>query len=126
MKRRILPLLLLLALLCTGCRSTETPNAEAIGLPQDLIGTWVSADPGELDMVETIVFSEDGSFSVQCDYHGMDAGTISGDYVTEDDHLICNITAGTSPYTAEYTFRVDGRELVLTQDGSDAHYLRNS
>lgn len=124
--KKILPLFAALFLL-VGCKTAQSaPESTLPAIPQDLIGTWVSADPGELDMVETIVFSEDGSFSVQCDYHGMDAGTISGDYVTEDDHLICNITAGTSPYTAEYTFRVDGRELVLTQDGSDAHYLRNS
>lgn len=119
---------LLAVLLLVGCAAKEpTEPAEALPVvPQDLVGTWVSADPGELDMVETIVFEQDGSFSVQCDYRGEDAGTIYGTFTAELDTLICSITGGTTPYATEFTFRVDGRELVLTRDGSDAHYLKNA
>lgn len=125
--KKILWILLSVVLLvgCAAKEPAETTEPPTL-IPQDLVGTWVSADPGELDMVETIVFSQDGSFSVQCDYHGEDAGTIYGTFTTELDRLICSITGGTTPYAAEYTFRVDGRELVLTRDGSDAHYLKNS
>lgn len=127
MKRRILPLLLpllLLALLCAGCRGTETPNAEAVGLPQDLIGTWVSADPGELDMVETLTFSQDGTLTVSCTFQGKDAGTVGGSCKIENGVLICDITEGASPYTVQYTFAVDGRELRLTDAEGTAQYLR--
>lgn len=129
MKRLLLSIFLLLALLCVGCHGASTPTdapEESLGLPQDLIGTWVSADPGELDMVETITFEDDGTMTVSCTYQGKDAGTIRGTCVLSEGRLLCSITEGSSPYSVTYSFQVDGRELLLTDAEHTAQYLRAS
>lgn len=123
MKCRMIPLFLLLVLLCTGCR--ETPSAApSVSVPQELVGTWVSADGGTLDIIETLTFTQDGSLTVRCTFRGQDAGAVSGVCRLENGVLICDITEGTSPYTVQYTFAVDGRELRLTDAEGTAQYLR--
>ncbi len=132
MRRLLLPLLLL-ALLCVGCGTAETAPAETTaqeteteGLPQELIGSWTSADPGELQMVETITFFDDGTLRVSCVYQGADAGTVSGTCHVSGNRLICDITDGAAPYSVEYDFRIDGRELFLSDSDGVAQYLRVS
>lgn len=121
MRRACVLLLLALALL-VGCAA---PAAEA-ALPRELIAMWRSADPGELDLVETIEFFEDGSFTVSCTYQGQDTGTLTGTWTAADGTVSCRITGGAAPYTVDYAYTVDGRELTLEDDDGPAHYLRVS
>ncbi|MBQ3355897.1 MAG: hypothetical protein IJG45_02110 [Oscillospiraceae bacterium] len=135
MKRLTAAILLLALLCCVGCsRTPATPESTAApvtelpeyGIPQDLPGVWSSADAGKLMMSETITFGEDGSLSVSGVYEGSDMGTIYGTYRVMGNTIFCDITEGATPFKVSYAFRVDGRELVLTDDDGDAHYLRTS
>lgn len=134
--KRVLICCLLCLLLC-GCSAqaettptetdalpTESSAAEAI--PQDLPGVWVSASAGERNMIETITFGENGSLMVHLDYEGSDYSTVYGTYCIRDGKLVCDITEGATPFQVEYAFRIDGRELYLTDEDGEAHYLRNS
>ncbi len=136
MKQLIFCLCLVL-LLCVGCQgeSTQATTTEPTGttteatptfIPAELLGSWVSATGGELEMVETITFGEDGTISVSAVYQGHDTGTIYGTYLVAGHSIYCNITEGTTPFTVEYDFRIDGRELTLTDAEGPAHYLRVS
>lgn len=140
MRTLLLILTLLTLLLSAGCADGENSTApssqtesiqtssteEVMTLPQELIGVWVSADEGERDMIETITFYEDGSMTVELKYQGSDYGTLYGSCTPEGHRIICSITDGASPYTVEYEYRIDGRELILTDDDGPAHYLRTS
>lgn len=106
--------------------STEESTREIMTLPRELLGVWVSADEGERNMVETIIFFEDGSMTVELKYQGSDYGKLYGSCTLEGHRLICSITDGASPYTVEYEFRIDGRMLILTDDDGPAEYLRTS
>ena len=133
--KRILIVLLILSILCaTGCaktpatESTAAPVTEPIenAIPQELPGVWTSANAGKLMMSETITFGEDGSLTVTGIYEGSDMGTIYGTYRVVFNTIFCDITEGTTPFQVSYAFRIDGRELVLTDDDGDATYLRTS
>ena len=133
--KRLLITILLLSLLCAaGCAGTQTPETAAVpateltegGIPQELPGVWTSADAGKLMMSETITFGEDGSLSVSGTYQGGNLGTIYGTYRVVFNTIFCDITEGTTPFQVSYAFRIDGRELVLTDDDGDATYLRTS
>lgn len=135
MKRLLLCCLLCLLLCGCGESALQEPSAaeptpqeslSAEPIPQDLPGVWVSASGGERNMIETITFGEDGSLIVHLDYEGSDYSTVFGTYCIKDGKLVCDITEGTTPFQKEYTFRIDGRELYLTDEDSEAHYLRNS
>lgn len=119
--------LALLLCLCGACAPEEQPSVEVLaGVPQELPGVWVSASGGELELVETITFYEDGSLEVSATYQGADAGTIYGSYRVEEDAIYCSITEGVEPFDMTFTYRIDGRELTLTDGDGDAHYLRTS
>lgn len=134
--KRILLILLILSVLCAaGCTqapATEESAAPPVtemtegGIPQDLPGVWTSANAGKLMMSETITFGEDGSLMVTGTYEGSDMGTIYGTYRVVFNTIFCDITEGTTPFQVSYSFRIDGRELVLTDDDGDATYLRTS
>lgn len=134
--KRFLLLLLALVLLCVGCEgvqqptetteTTQTASFDLSSVPENFIAMWRSADAGELDMVETITFFEDGTLSVNCTYQGADVGTIYGTYYVDGDRVCCDMTANGEPYTVEYHFVLDGRELTLEDDDGPAHYLRVS
>lgn len=131
MKKVILLLLLLVLTLSTACGKAQTAGTTAtkeavFTVPQELPGVWVSADAGTLQMTETITFYESGELMVSATYQGRDAGTIYGTYQVEFDTIYCSITEGAEPFDITYTFRIDGRELILTDDDGDAHYLRTS
>ncbi len=132
MKRLMICLLCLLFLCGCGDPSVQEPSFEETTLPvQELIppelcGVWVSADAGERNMVETITFGEDGSLMVHLDYEGSDYSTIYGTYTVERNTVFCDITGGTTPFQVEYDYRIDGRELYLTDSDGTAQYLRNS
>lgn len=132
MKRGIVLLLLGALLLLSACAAqgesaslgAEKPSAD---IPQELLGTWVSADGGgERQMVETITFSSDGSLTVHLDYQGSPYQTISGSFTVEGGTVHCSITEGTAPFDVDYEFTVDGRELYLNSGDRSSHYLRNS
>lgn len=141
--RQLLCCLLLLCVLFVGCEtaadsaesSTQIPSeapqtlpdaSDEPEIPQDLPGVWVSADAGKLMLSETITFGEDGSLTVSGTYQGSDAGTVYGTYRVEYNRILCSITGGTTPFDVSYQFRIDGRELILTDDDGEAHYLRTS
>lgn len=138
--KRLLILLILLTLLLTACGKTEAPTVntedptqsqaaqitETEAVPPMLIGAWRSLDPGELDMVETIEFFEDGSISVNCTYQGQDAGTIYGTYTVTNGMLHCDMTANDAPYIIDYQFLIDGRELTLINEDREANYIKVS
>lgn len=135
MKQLILCLCLVL-LLCTACgKQTPAPTAstteptvpttnEAYFIPTELLGSWASASGGELELVETITFFEDGTMTVSAVYQGSDAGTIYGTYVVQGHSIYCAITEGATPFSVVYDFRIDGRELTLTDEDGTAQYLR--
>lgn len=134
MKRLIFCILCLSLLLC-ACARTPTPSdggtadtaaPTELSIPQGLAGVWVSAHAGEWNMIETITFGEDGSLSVQLTYEGSDYQTIYGTYTVSGGTIFCDITEGTTPFQIEYTYRIDGRELYLTDEDGEAQYLRNS
>ena len=140
--KRVLICCLLCLLLC-GCSGKAASNpadpqgssaSESIpqessvpeSIPQELPGVWVSASAGERNMIETITFGENGSLMVHLDYEGSDYSTVYGTYCIRDGKLVCDITEGATPFQVEYAFRIDGRELYLTDEDGEAHYLRNS
>lgn len=139
MKKLLLPILALLALLA-GCAKppaettapsvTAEPTEETVfSAPQDLFGVWVSASEGELRMTETISFFEDGAMTVSIVYRGDNHGALSGTYSVEGDAIHCSVlesTDGTAPYTVDYRFAIDGRELTLQDADGEARYLRTS
>ena len=67
-----------------------------------------------------------GTVTVRLDYEGSLYGVLSGSFYVEGHSVVCHITEGASPYDVTYEYRVDGRELYLTDDDGVAHYLRNS
>jgi len=135
MKYGLMVCFLLLSLLFTACQQ-DTLEPQQTAPPQmideqsavlpELIGSWVSASGGELEMVETITFFPDGTMTVSCTYQGADAGTIYGTYYGDEQQVICDITEGAEPYTIKYMYTIDGRELTLENSDRTAHYLRNA
>ena len=141
--KQLLCCLLLLCVLFVGCEtaadsaesSTQIPSeapqtlpdaSDEPEIPQDLPGVWVSASEGQLMLTETITFYENGDLTVSGTYQGSDAGTVYGTYRVEYNRILCSITGGTTPFDVSYQFRIDGRELILTDDDGEAHYLRTS
>ena len=75
MKKTLCLLLALLtaALLLAGCaarKDATTAESAADGIPQDLVGVWVSANTGEDQIRETITFNDDGTMSASAEYRG--------------------------------------------------------
>lgn len=137
MKKTLCLLLALLtaALLLAGCAARKdvagdatTAESAADGIPQDLVGVWVSANTGEDQIRETITFNDDGTMSVSAEYRGQDAGTISGTFTVKGSVLTCDIDQNASgAFTRVYTFAVDGRELTLDySEKGPVKYLRVS
>lgn len=137
MKKTLCLLLALLtaALLLAGCAARKDADGDAAtvesaadGIPQDLVGVWVSANTGENQIRETITFNDDGTMSVSAEYRGQDAGTISGTFTVKGSVLTCDIDRNASgAFTRVYTFAVDGRELTLDySEKGPVKYLRVS
>ena len=135
MKRWLCLILILGLLTAVGCseaapsesvEASSAPPETVFSVPQDLPGVWVSASEGQLMLTETITFYENGDLTVSGTYQGSDSGTIYGTYYVDNDQIFCDITAGTTPFKVTYTFRIDGRELVLSDAEGEAHYLRTS
>ena len=135
MKRWLCLILILGLLTAVGCseaapsesvEASSAPPETVFSVPQDLPGVWVSASEGQLMLTETITFYENGNLTVSGTYQGSDSGTIYGTYYVDNDQIFCDITAGTTPFKVTYTFRIDGRELILSDAEGEAHYLRTS
>ena len=135
MKKTFIPLLLLLTLMLGACTaapaeptqpSSGETSAEGV-IPQDLLGTWSSAHDGELRVTETFTVYEDGAVYATVKRDGENAGAVNGTYYTVGGTLYCHIDSGTEqPYDLEYTFRIDGRELYLTDSDGTSQFLRVS
>lgn len=136
MKRWLCLMILFCLLFAAGCsdaKEPEVPSTEtaasaetAFSVPQELPGVWSSASEGQLMLTETITFYDNGDLEISGKYQGDDAGTIYGTYRVDGNRLLCDITGGTTPFSVTYTFRIDGRELILTDEEGDARYLRTS
>ena len=137
MKRGLILILLIAALLCTGCAAvapteapadalTEAPTA-ADSIPAELVGTWSSAHSGELDITESFTFNEDGTLSASAVSHGTQTQTVTGTFTVSGHTLTCEVTGGVSaPYTLVFDYRIDGRELYLTDADGESQFLRTS
>lgn len=139
MKRKFIALFLLVPVLCcAGCASdasaevpTEAPTAAltvaADSIPAELVGTWSSASSGELDMTETFTFYDDGTFSAYAVYRDTQTQALTGTFTVGGHTLYCEITGGAAePYTQTFDYRIDGRELYLTDAEGESHFLRTS
>ena len=136
----LIALALLLALCaCSGERTApnDAGSSESTGatepatgsdpIPEALIGTWSSADSGQLDMTETFTFNEDGTLSATAVLRGTQSPSVTGTFTVDGHTLYCVVTGGVSePYTVTFEFRIDGRELYLTDSDGEAHFLRVS
>lgn len=131
-------LLIALLALCTACTSktqtptqspettapTTAPEVSAHELDPQIVGTWVKS--GEFaenaDYVETLLISDDGTISVQLDFRGEPYQTLTGTWYTDGRHFVVYIAAD-EPYTTDYQYIVDGRELTLqSEDGTYVYY----
>ena len=137
MKRGLILILLIAALLCTGCAAgvpTETPTdapteapTATDSIPAELVGTWASAHSGELDITESFTFNEDGTLSASAVYRGTQTQTITGTFTVSGHTLTCEITGGAAdPYTLVFDYRLDGRELYLADTDGESQFLRTS
>lgn len=132
MKRFFILFLMFALLLCVGCSSKEaetTQNTELSApaqLPRGLVGQWVSATVSDRGYSEIITFEEDGYLTVSSMKDGVVEQTIYGSFRIEGRKLIFDITGGAAPYSDEFEFTIDGRELYLTDSDGLAHYLRTS
>lgn len=138
MKQFFAIFLILSMLLCVACsedesaattQSTvmlETALTEIAQLPRGLEGEWMSASAGERGYTEAITFFADGTLTVSSLLNGEVQQTIYGTFRVEGDMIIYEITGGTTPYSGEYKYVLDGRELYLIDDDQPAHYLRTS
>ncbi len=148
MKRYFVIFLMLSMLLCAGCTSEGTKNvktteasesattqsadapetapSELVQLPRGLEGNWTSASVSDRGYSESITFFEDGTLSVSSLLNGTVQQTIYGTFHVDGDKIVYEITEGTIPYSGEYKYVLDGRELYLIDDDQPAHYLRTS
>ncbi len=139
MKRICALLMISLTLLCAACGShngdsssatnkSEMPqeSTEQIALPHGLAGDWSSASAGERGYSEMISFGEDGSLTVSSLKDGVIEQTIYGTFYVEGNRIIFNITGGATPYSDEFEYSIEGRELYLIDDDGPAQYLRTS
>lgn len=128
----ILLVLTVALMLLAGCQENaapaETQPPETVTFTPDpdhpLVGTWVKAgefDEGA-DYVETLTVSGDGTLTVQLDFRGEPYQILTGSYTITGQHFVVTIDAET-PYTTDYRFAVDGRELMLEDtNGSYLYY----
>ena len=137
--KRLFLLSLICLLLLVGCDSegakgtTEQPVPESeesseqlVRLPRGLEGEWMSASEGERGYTEMISFFEDGTLTVSSLKDGAVQQVIYGTFRVEGDLILYDITGGASPYSGEFKYILDGRELYLIDDDEPAHYLRTS
>lgn len=137
MKKIFVVMAAVLALLCAGCASAPAaePTDDAARhasaapdpVPEALTGTWSSADSGQLDLTETFTFSADGTLSASAVYRGAQTQTVTGTFTVSGHTLYCEITGGVGePYTLTFDYRIDGRELYLTDSDGESQFLRVS
>ena len=135
--KRLFILFLICTLLFVGCDSEETettttqPTGESeegqlVQLPRGLEGEWMSASDGERGYTEMITFNSDYTLVVKSLKDGIVQQTIYGTFRIDGDMIIYDINEGTNPYSGEFKYVIDGRELYLIDDDEPAHYLRTS
>ena len=135
--KRLFILFLICTLLFVGCDSEETettttqPTGESeegqlVQLPRGLEGEWMSASDGERGYTEMITFNSDYTLVVKSLKDGVVQQTIYGTFRIDGDMIIYDINEGTSPYSGEFKYIIDGRELYLIDNDEPAHYLRTS
>ena len=81
----------------------------------------------DLPVMASLTFNEDGTLSAYAIYRGTETPTVGGTFTVNGHTLLCEVSEGVNePYTVTYEFRIDGRELYLTDDDGDSHFLRVS
>ena len=139
MKKTLCLLLALLtaALLLAGCAARKdetiagdatTAESAADGIPQDLVGVWVSANTGEDQIRETMRGDGGATPRARALARGPDGGTPPGTFTVTGCVRTCDIDRNASgAFTRVYTFAVDGRELTLDySEKGPVKYLRVS
>lgn len=122
MKKWILLLLLLVTLTACGSKTptpepTDPPKLIAQEYDEAIVGSWVKRGEfaEDADYVETLQVFADGTLSVQLDFRGEPYQTLTGTWYTQGRHFVVNIESD-DPYTTDYQYLVDGRELTLQTD----------
>ena len=101
MKKSILTLALLVAVVTTGCAS-------------NLTGTWVAdSTTADVNPIASVTFSADGTYTAGAKYHGVARAT-SGFWSMENDTLIL----GSGKDQRRYGCAVDGDRVTLTYEGT--------
>ncbi len=131
MKKLLILILLALLLLLCACKTRAPADAATTAaphvIPQELLGTWTSASSGELNLTETFTFYDDGAVYATALLDAEPEKAVNGTYYTAGNKLYCEVTGGVEePYALEYTFRIDGRELLLTDSDGTSQFLRVS
>ena len=138
--KRLFLISLICLLLLVGCKSEETKNSPSdtaspettesnegfVQLPRGLEGEWMSASDGERGYSEMITFRNDFTLTVTSLKDGVAQQSIDGTFRIEGDKILYDITEGTTPYSGEFKYILEGRELYLIDDDEPAHYLRTS
>ena len=132
MKKMICAFFLLLALLLCACQDgapplpASAPQTTQVPAPS-LAGVWVNAGQyaDGKDFVETLTLRADGTATVHLDYQGADYATLEGLWTAADGVLAVDFT---DPNTRDrtYPYTLTQTTLVLTGDGKDVEYLRQS
>lgn len=134
--KRIFVILLLCLLLC-GCRTVknEPPETQTQAETQPiqtqmrdnpLVGTWVNGGTYEngREYRETMTVMEDGTVIVIMEYQGEYYSTLTGTYTLSGGCFSVTIDSEDEPYTTDYHYEVDGRQLTLTDNKGTYTYLR--
>lgn len=136
--KRILAMILLCLLLC-GCQTgkpvpaetqaptqTETQPVPTQTRENPLLGTWVNGGTYEngSEYRETMTVNDDGTVIVIMEYQGEYYSTLTGTYLLSGNCFSVTIESEDEPYTTDYHYAVDGRQLTLTDNKGTYTYLR--
>lgn len=136
MKRMITAVLLIAMLLC-GCtaNNAEKPKQqpEESATQQEshitdnpLLGTWINTGTYENGGAyeEILTVCDDGTVIVTLNYQGTYYTTLTGTYVLAANCFSVTIDSVDEPFSTDYHYAVDGRQLTLTDFKGTYTYLR--
>lgn len=129
--------MLALLLLC-GCTTKATPKQTEPQETQNiqntqnqtqenlLLGTWINTGTYEngSQYEEILTVFDNGTVSVVLNYKGSYYTTLTGSYVLASNCFSVTIDSVEEPFTTDYHYEVDGRQLTLTDFKGTYTYLR--